>query len=172
MFRRKDEGSEAIENAWRIHDAQADWTGKVDAKASFSFGIQSFVIAAVVALIADDKLFDDFASWWIGLFLFGVCLLGLGVVWAALVVAPWLRASELESESKVDHIYFGHVRLVSPSELERRLRDDDFLPVLTRQIVRSADIAWKKHRRVQTSIALGVAGGLTLIACGLLIGMA
>lgn len=149
-----------------------DWTGKVDAKASFSFGIQSFVLAAVVTLIADDKLFDDFAQWWVGLFLFGILLLGAGVTVAAVVVAPLLRSRNLKAESKIDHIYFGHLRHVSPEELEARLRDRDILPVLSRQIARSAGIAWKKHRRVQASIALGLSGGFTLVLCGLLIGAA
>lgn len=160
---------DAIENAWHIHEAQADWTGKVDAKASFSFGIQSAIIAAVVALVADDKLFDNFKGWWVVLFALGILALCAGAVTAALVVAPLLRSKNLKQESNRDFIYFGHLKFLDPDDVEQRLRDGDLLPVLSRQVVRMADIAWKKHIKVKWSIWLGVGGGAALVACGLLL---
>jgi len=167
--RANDDNIHAVENAWHIHDAQADWTGKVDAKASFSFAIQSALLAAVVALVAGDKLFTGFRGWWVGLFIVGVLSLGAGAVTAAWVVAPLLRSKDLKRESEEDHIYFGHLRHVGASELEERLRDRDLLPVLARQLVRMSAIAWKKHVLVRWSIWLGVAGGTSLTICGLLL---
>jgi hypothetical protein len=146
-----------------------DWTGKVDAKAAFSFGIQSALLAAVVTLVAGNKLFDRLSGWWIALFLAALVLVGIGAFLAALVVAPILRSANLKKESKSDSIYFGHVRFLSALELERRLRTRDPLPQLSRQIVRASKIAWTKHVRVQWSIWLGVSGGFVLVICGLLV---
>lgn len=166
--KRRNDSRSAEETAWRIHEAQADWTGKVDAKASFSFGIQAAVIAAVVALTADDKLFDQFNGWWVWLFVVGLLLLMAGALVAALVVAPLLRSKNLEKESERDFIYFGHLQYLEPRELERRLRDVDPIPALSRQITRMADIAWKKHVKVKWSIWLGAGGGFLLVVSGAL----
>lgn len=163
------QNKDAVENAWRIHDAQSDWTGKVDAKASFSFGIQTAIIAAVVALVADDKLYDNFRGWWVLIFIAGIVALSAGAVLAALVVAPLLRGKNLKAESRHDFIYFGHLKHLSATDVENRLRNQDLLPVLSRQVVRMADIAWKKHLKVKWSIWCGVMGGAILVVCGLLI---
>lgn len=160
---------DAVSNAWAIHQAQMEWTAKVDAKAAFAFGAQSALLAAVVALVASDKLFDRLTGWWILPFIIGMALVAAGAFASALVVAPILRGRGLKAESEQDSIFFGHVRLLWPREVERRLRYDDPLPQLSRQIVRAAEIAWKKHVRVQWSIWLGVAGGFVLAVCGLLV---
>lgn len=159
----------AVVNAWRIHDAQADWTGKVDAKASFSFGIQSAIIATVIALTAEDKLFDNFQGWWVALFLAGVLLLMSGAFMSALVVAPILRSKNLNQESRDNFIYFGHLRYWNGHEerLQRKLLETDLLAQLTLQLTRTAEIAWKKHVKVRLSIWFGMAGGFVLVVCGL-----
>ena len=167
--RRVARNAQAVENAWRLHEAQSDWTGKVDAKASFSFGIQSAIIAAVVALIADEKLFSDFGGWWIAIFIAAILCLCVGALTAAIVVAPLLRSQSLKRESRKDFIYFGHLRHLTSRDLEIRLRERDILPALSRQIVRMAEISWKKHMRVKWSIWLGVLGGGLLVACGFLL---
>jgi hypothetical protein len=60
------------------------------------------------------------------------------------------------------------VRLLSPSELEQRIRHEDPLPGLTRQIVVLAGIAWSKHHKLQVSVVMSGAGALSLGVASLL----
>lgn len=163
--------SAAIEKAWKIHQAQADWTGKVDAKASFAFAIESAAIATTVALSGNNRLFSGRPVgiidllYWIGL----LALLA-GAFFAIAVVIPRLKSAGALKASRSNYIYFGHVRHWEPHELAEALKTRDILPVITRQIVIMGDIAWSKHRWVQISMGCGALGGLSLGACGLLIG--
>ena len=54
----KKKHEEATETAWRIHGALGEWTGKVDAKASFAFALESAGIATGIALSDESKLFS------------------------------------------------------------------------------------------------------------------
>lgn len=157
---------ETLDNAWRIHDAQVDWTGKVDAKATFAFGLQSAAVATLVAFAAADRLFSGLRGWWLLPSGVGVLLVVVGALLAAMVVMPRLRARGLKGESDEDHIYFGHLQHLDSTEIERRLRRRDIIPVLSRQIGRMSRITWKKHLRVMWSIRFGTAGGLVLAVCG------
>jgi hypothetical protein len=156
-------GPAAIEAAWRIHDAQADWTGKVDSKAAFALTVHSALLAVAVVLFARLEGWLQFA-------LFGVAaaLLVIGAILAASVVAPRLRSRGLQQASRTNYVYFGHARHWRPEELTKRLKRDDMLPQLSRQIVVMADIAWGKHVRVGWAIWLGVAGGIALLAAAVL----
>jgi hypothetical protein len=167
---RRRENNAAVEQAWRIHDAQAAWTAAVDAKASFSFALQSAIIAAIGALVAADRVFRDLHDWRNWFLIAGGLGLVTGVGFAAAVVAPRLRPQDLRKESASNHIYFGHLRHWKgrASELAARLPSDDMLPQLTRQIIIMGDIAWRKHRCVQISIWAGVAGGALLLAYAVL----
>lgn len=162
--------SAAIEQAWKIHQAQADWTGKVDAKASFAFAIESAAMATTVALSGDKRLFSgrtagiNDALYWIGL----LALLA-GAFFAVAVVIPRLKSDGALKASKNNYIYFGHVRHWEPDELAQALNGRDILPVITKQIIVMGDIAWHKHRWVQISMWCGVLGALSLGACGLMI---
>ncbi|WP_284984448.1 Pycsar system effector family protein [Arthrobacter sp. efr-133-TYG-118] len=163
------EDKEAIDNAWKIHAAQVDWTGKVDAKASFAFALESAVIATTVALSADGRLFSNLTTgitpvfYWLGLL-----SLVAGAFFALVVVRPRLKATGLQKASSENYIYFGHAQYWESDELDAALRKGDILPVITRQIVVMADIAWQKHRWVQWSMTLGGVGGALLVACGLI----
>jgi hypothetical protein len=161
--------SASVDAAWRIHQAQADWTGKVDAKASFAFAIESAAIATVVALTAKDRVFSGLDQWWlVGLYAGGLVLMLAAAGLAALVVVPRLRSKAAAREASSNFIYFGHVRSWSPEKLEAALRQGEILPQLSRQIIHMAEIAWRKHLRVQWSFGLAVAAGLCLVTCGLL----
>lgn len=160
----------AIEQAWKIHQAQADWTGKVDAKASFSFAIESAAIATTVILSSDQRLFSDRPSGIVDvLYWFGLLALLAGALFAIAVVIPRLKSESAFKASKNNYVYFGHVRHWHASELAEALRTKDILPVLTQQIVVMGDIAWQKHRWVQISMWCGAGGGFLLCLCGLII---
>lgn len=161
---------EAIEQAWKVHQAQADWTGKVDAKASFAFAIESAAIATTVALSGDNRLFSGRSAGMIDvLYWIGLLALLAGAFFAVAVVIPRLKSDSALKASKRNYIYFGHVRHWEPDELAEALKSRDILPVITRQIVIMGDIAWQKHRWVQVSMWCGAFGGLFLGLCGLLI---
>jgi hypothetical protein len=156
---------EAVENAWKIHDAQLDWTAKADAKAAFAFGIDSAAIAAVVVLISTDRVLHHFLTFWPGiLFIFGMIGLVGSSVASAIGVAPRLKRKDALARSATNHIYFGHARLWNPKDLEASLLEEDLLPQLTRNIVVSADISWKKHVAVTWSLWLTMAAGVLLVA--------
>jgi len=159
----------AIEQAWKIHAAQAEWTGKVDAKASFAFAVESAIIATTVALSANGRLFSNLDGWLDGaLYWIGVLSLLAGAFFALVVVRPRLKADVVKKMAKENFIYFGHVQYWESDDLAHALKERDILPVITRQIVVMADIAWQKHRWVQLSMSLGGVGGALLVACGLI----
>jgi Family of unknown function (DUF5706) len=164
LIGRKRVDDSAIENAWRIHNAQVDWTGKVDAKAAFAFGVHSAVIAGVVVLVSTGRVFHPVVhGYTLAVFILGLVFMMAAVILSALVVAPRLRSKKVKPEADSNFIYFGHVRYWKPVDLERALRAEDLLPQLSRQIVSMAKIAWVKHRRVQWSIWVGFVGGLVLV---------
>lgn len=162
--------TQAIGQAWQIHQAQADWTGKVDAKASFAFAIESAGIATTVVLSGENRIFSARPAaiidvlYWVGL----VALLA-GAFFAVAVVIPRLKSHGTFKASKRNYIYFGHVRHWEADELAEALKTTDILPVITRQIVVMGDIAWQKHRWVQISMWCGALGGLCLGASGFLL---
>lgn len=161
--------TDAVENAWKLHDAQLDWTAKADAKAAFAFGLDSAALAGIIALIAANHVFFHFQHWWlIALFLLAAALLLAGAVFSALGVAPRLRSRKAKEEASDNHIYFGHVRHWSARDLESSLRSDDLLAQLSRNIVQSGKISWKKHVAVTWSIWFTMASGVLFVAYVLL----
>lgn len=162
-------GHDPLDTAWRIHQAQADWTAKVDAKATFAFAIESAAIATVVALTPNGRLFSDLDAWWLFAgYVLGLLLLMIAAGLSALVVIPRLRSRPSLKEAASNFIYFGHVRHWTSTHLEAALRAQDPLPQLSRQIVNMAEIAWTKHVRVQWSFRFAIVGGSMLVATGLL----
>lgn len=158
-----------VETAWKIHAALADWTGKVDTKAAFALSIESALLAGVVALSGSDSRFSHLKGFWpVLIFWLGVSLLALSVVLSVLVVSPRTRGSKVAAEWPNNFIYFGHLQHWQPDALADELRQRDPMPVLTRQLVVMSKIAWTKHRRVQESLTLGVAGGFLVAVAGVL----
>lgn len=158
-----------IDTAWRIHQAQGEWTSRVDTKAAFAFTIESAAIATTVALTAEGRLFSDLDKWWLlVLYGMGIGLLLCAAGLAAIAVTPRLRRKKMDREAPQNFIYFGHARLWKPQVLEAALRGRPILPQLTRQIVAMAEIAWVKHVRVLWSFGLAVVGAVCLVSCALI----
>lgn len=156
--------SDPTETAWKIHAALVDWTGKVDAKASFALTIESAVLAGAVALWNSGTRFGKLSGPApLVIFWAGVGLLAASVVLSVLVVMPRTRNKNIPVEWPSNFIYFGHLQHWSPEPLEQALRTLDPLPMLSRQLVVMSRIACVKHRRVQESLALAV-GGAFLVA--------
>ncbi|WP_407342220.1 Pycsar system effector family protein [Pengzhenrongella phosphoraccumulans] len=151
--------SKAVENAWQIHDAQMDWTGKVDTKAAFALTFQTAILAVAVSLLPDMDTRLEYAL--NGL---SILLVSAGAVFAASVVAPALRMKHVAAEAASNFIYFGHARAWEPDALADELRRTDLTDQVARQVVVMAKIVWGKHRRVAWSIWLAVVGGGLLLA--------
>jgi hypothetical protein len=160
-----------VETAWKIHTALSDWTGKVDAKASFALTIESAALAVIVGLSGADHRFGNLRGFWQNApFWGGVFLLGLSALAAVSVVAPRIRANSVEPEWADNFIYFGHLKFWQPDQLEQALKDTDPLPALSRQLVVMSRIAWTKHRRVQVSLWLAIAGAALVGVAGMISG--
>lgn len=159
-----------VEAAWKIHAAQIDWTGRVDAKASFAFGLESAALGLTVALSASGRTYSGLSGWLQhGLYWAGIALVLGGALFALAVVIPRLRQSAIRQEAATNYIYFGHLQHWSALDLAAKLENgDDLLEVIARQCVVMARIAWAKHRLVQRSMVLGAAGiGMLVLAAAL-----
>ncbi|PRA00194.1 hypothetical protein CQ017_03955 [Arthrobacter sp. MYb224] len=165
-----DEHAQAIETAWRIHGALSDWTGKVDAKASFAFAIESAGIATVVALSGEGKIFEVLQDCWQNyLYYGGLIALAIASFFAVWVVIPRLRMRHVKKEYKDHFIYFGHLKYWDAAQLPKAIEERDLLPVLSQQMVKMSDIAWRKHIAVKISMFVAMAGGAALAVCAVLI---
>jgi hypothetical protein len=157
--------TDPIDTAWKIHDALVDWTGKVDTKASFSLTVESALLAGVVTLSGEGRVFHHLNRWAVVWYVVGIALLIAGALCAAWVVRPRLRAANLKAEAQGNFIYFGHLRHLTPEAVQDRLEATPLLPVLSKQLVEMAKIAWIKHRMVQLSMSLAPAGVAALGLC-------
>ncbi len=152
---------DARSNAWKVHDAQVQWTSQVDAKAAFVLAIESGLLAGIVTLSGDNHrltdLDDDFTRY---SYMLGMAFVVAALICVAWVVRPRLRKTDMskEPDENADYIYFGHAQAWSPEKLASTFERGDILPAISRQIVRMADIAWKKHVALQWSITCAVIG--------------
>lgn len=164
------EEKDVIDNAWKIHTAQVDWTGRVDAKASFAFGLESAAVVSVVALSVEGRIFSDLSEpAAVLLYVLGLFLILVGALFAVMVVIPQLKSEAAKRKARDNYIYFGHARHWDPGDLTEALKERELLPMISRQIVVMADIAWQKHRWVQFSMLTGSAGGIAIVLAALVI---
>ncbi|MFJ3303715.1 Pycsar system effector family protein [Streptomyces sp. NPDC086549] len=154
---------EAVADAWRIHEALVDWTGKVDTKAAFASSLQTAGLAVAVALASDGVGGNSgrLPSWplWCA-----AALLGIAVLLSMWVVLPRMRVSGGDRNGPADFVYFGHLRHWDPDRLAEVLRTADPLPVLSRQMVVMAQVAWRKYRLVQLSFGVSAVAVVMLVA--------
>ncbi|WP_325096658.1 Pycsar system effector family protein [Mycolicibacterium vinylchloridicum] len=157
--------TDPIDTAWKIHAALVDWTGKVDTKASFALTIEAALLAGVVTLSGDKRVFSNLSGWAVVWYVLGIALLIAAVLCAAWVVRPRLRGANLKAESVNNFVYFGHLRHLLPEAVQERIESEELLPVLSKQLVDMSKIAWMKHRLVQISMSLAPVGVLALGIC-------
>jgi hypothetical protein len=102
------------------------------------------------------------------LYRIGAVVLSIAVLCATAAVIPQIRGRLARQAWRTNFIYFGHLRLWNPHDLEEALSQSEFLPVLTRQLVAMSKIAWIKYRLVQVSLACAVVGALLVALSGVL----
>lgn len=156
----------ALQDAWNIHGAISTWTSNVDQKASFALAIESAVLVATAGFTKNGSLFGSLdGRVELTTYLGGVTLLVAAVICAGNVVKPRLRGRAARREWRSHYIYFGHLRHWDSADLTRQLKSGQMLEALAAQLVVMSNIAWSKHRFVQLSMWLALAGFLSLGAC-------
>lgn len=166
------EDKDALDTAWRIHGALVDWTGKVDAKASFAFALESAGLGVIVTLSGKDRLFSALEGPWQQIsYIVAAAGLALGAGCAMWVVIPRLRATKVKKEWPDNFIYFGHLKFWKPEDLPTKIKATELLPVITNQMVRMSKIAWMKHVLVVISMSLASTAGVSLLICATLVRM-
>jgi hypothetical protein len=148
----------STEDAWKIHEALVTWTSNVDTKASIVLAVDTALAGGVVTLAGDHHSLAHLHGFAAALFWVGVSLQALGLLSAAAVVTPQVRAKKTEQEWPHGFIFFGHVRHWREDQLSAALANDDILPMLTRQLIAMSAIAWRKHRYLQASMLLTLFG--------------
>jgi hypothetical protein len=159
-----------VEDAWRIHAALCDWTGKVDTKATFLSAIDVALLGGIVALRGGDHPVAELDGFWQNaLFWTGVAALIGATLLVLWVVAPHLgKSSTFRADASENLIFFGHLQHWDANDLPAALESMDILAMLSRQLVAMGRIAWRKHRRLQLSVWATVVGG-GLVALSVLI---
>ncbi|MEU7581634.1 Pycsar system effector family protein [Streptomyces sp. NPDC041068] len=160
--------TDPVETAWRIHGVLVEWTGKVDAKASFALTLESAALGAVLALSGSGhrltELDDALPR---TLFWLGASLLGLSALASVSVVAPRLRSGP--GHSRENHfVYFGDLRCWESERPAERLRQTSPLESLTHQLVTMSQVVWVKNKRIRQSLTLAVIGSVSIVLAWLL----
>lgn len=149
--------------AWRVHDAIETWIGKVDAKASIILALQSAYLAGLIAMTDDGRRLDGLTGWSSCARNAAVVTLMFALASSAAAVFPQLRGRKAKREATTGFVYFGHLRLREPKDVAAALRslsEEKRLDVLSRQMVRTSEISWRKHRWLQVSMLLTAASAL------------
>ena len=146
----------AIETGWRIHSQLADWTGKVDNKASFAVSIESAVLIGVFATSGKDDLFGDLTDSMLTCYRIGLGFLIIAILASIAAVFPQLGRQSSTMSRMNGIIFFGHLRHWHVDNLIRELRDSDIVTVLARQLIAMSEILWRKHRFLQMSFCAAI----------------
>jgi Family of unknown function (DUF5706) len=157
----------STEFAWRVHKAQASWSSNADVKASILLAMEGGALYAVISALGEGGLLarlggrPDVVTNAIG-----ISALVLGIVAAAIAIFP--RLGQKDKRDRHQHvIYFGDLRHWNPTELSSQLAglsEGEELKVLSRQLTEMAKHNWAKHRWVQISLILSLAGILSIAA--------
>lgn len=152
---------DSIERGWNRHLALSEWTTRVDTKASILLALDVGLVGFVVTLTSKDGLLSGPSQTsWIAM-VAGLACLSAAILLSAGVVLPDLRGRGLRAEHDQHTIYFGHLRHWGVDELAQDLSsidDASELAQLSRQLVVISRMLWRKHRWLQWSVALLIAG--------------
>jgi hypothetical protein len=155
----------AYEFAWRVHNSQEAWAGRADVKGSIVLAFEGvLLVASVFSGVAAGT---EGTRLWAGMVWFaGVAVLVLAVVLTCAAILPSMGSSRRLWLAKSDnHVFFGHLRHSSATELADRLRAttlEQQLLMLSRQIVAMSRLNWWKYRLLQAAIVLATTALLAL----------
>jgi hypothetical protein len=158
---------DAVRDAWQIHAALSEWTGRADAKASFALTIESAALTVIAALSGPHQRIGSLHGFWALLLLrTGVALIALALLAAVAAVLPRGGPKAVRADWQQNYIYFGHIRHWDPDLLAEKLSQNDSLAALARQLVVMSEIVWRKHRYVRWSLVLAALGAALVTLAG------
>jgi hypothetical protein len=156
----------ATEFAWDVHRAQASWANNADVKASILLALEGGALYAAISALGDGGLLArpgglryPVAS------AIGISALLLAIVAAAIAIFPRLGQRDKDRDRHRQVIYFGDLRRWNATELSSHiagLTKGEELDMLSRQLTEMSRHNWLKHRWVQVSLILSLAGILTI----------
>jgi Pycsar effector protein len=151
----------ATEFAWRVHTAQEAWANKGDIKASILLAFEGGALYAIISAEGKEGFLARLGGWHHGAQAIGIALLLLGISAATIAVFPRLGPVNEHRDNRRFPIYFGHLRHWNATKLKDHLEglsQDEELDALSGQLVQMAKSNWAKHRWVQASLVLSLAG--------------
>ncbi|MFJ4670461.1 Pycsar system effector family protein [Kitasatospora purpeofusca] len=153
--------STAIDRAWRIHGSLSDSIGRVDVKAAFALSLETAALVAITSAVRSMPTGPS-PQWrhpaLVVILWLSAVLVGSALLFAVAAVVPRIGANDSTDDWPSNTVYFGHLRRWPATELAESLTEQDLLPALSRQLVALSRIAWAKHTKVRTSLALGGIG--------------
>lgn len=158
----------ASEGAWKIHDVNDSWIGRVDVKASIVLAVESAVLGLLIGLSTGAQKLASLrgARHWCDSAALG--LLALSSLLSLIAVCPQLGRGGSRSNEEDRLVFFGHVRKWEHEKLAAEF--DQGRPNnldVARQIVSLAKVSWRKHVLLQWSIGVFVLG--VIVLAGLLV---
>jgi len=155
----------ATEFAWRVHTAQQSWANTGDIKASILLAFEGGALYAILSAQAKDGFLAKLSGWHHVAEVIGVVLLLFGITAAAIAVFPRLGRAAKQRDNRHQPIYFGNLRHWNAAGLKDHLaglKQDEELDALSHQLAAMARSNWTKHRWVQVSLVLSLAGILVV----------
>ncbi len=146
--------------------AQASWANNADVKASILLALEGGALYAAITTLGAGGLLARLGS---GPYqvadAIGISALLLAIVAAAIAIFPRLGQKGMDRDGHHQVIYFGALRRWDAAELSNHiagLADDRELDMLSRQLTEMSKRNWAKHRWVQISLILSLAGILSI----------
>jgi MFS superfamily sulfate permease-like transporter len=159
------EARRATDFVWRVHEAQVSWANNADVKASILLALEGGALYAVISAFGDGGLFARLGGRpYPVVGATGILALLLAIVAATVAIFPRLGQADKDRDQRQQVIYFGDLRRWSAEDLSTHiagLAARGELDVLSRQLTEMSQHNWVKHRWVQVSLILSIAGILT-----------
>jgi hypothetical protein len=149
-----------------VHGAQASWAGNADVKASILLALEGGALYEVIPALGSGGLLARLGGQpYPAAGVAGTIALLLAVVAATIAIFPRLGQKEKGRDRGRQVIYFGDLRRWNAAQLSSHiagLAQAEELDMLSGQLAEMARHNWVKHRWVQISLILSLAGILVI----------
>lgn len=132
-----------IEQAEKVLNRQLEWIKTADSKVAPLFAIDIAMLGVLSSLIASYSSWD---KWTIGLTVFSVAIIGLSIIFLALVVFPQTDGP------KGSYIFFGDIAERNEADYIssfKTLSDDELIQDFISQAHRNAEIVSQKYKYIK-----------------------
>jgi hypothetical protein len=157
---------QALEFTWNAHQAVSDWSARLDTKSSILLSLETAATVVVVAATETGHVFARLQDLRLYAFRGGLGLLLISIALAAFVVFPKSGQRKVHGGPS-GIVYYGDVRRWDAYELYAylsTLKPQQYLKLLTDQLVTLSRYAWKKHLQLRASMFLAALGAILLLS--------